>query len=211
MLTLPPTGLVGIRCCEVICVVSGVRRQGGVGAKRKTDRRGIRDTTPCIKPPYFGRAIAFTGIGISRAWDPARVGLAQRPAAPFRNVNAEAAPLQSPCQRTIPADSCRAAAWCKGMCTHQAATGLGIGVVVQVVEADYRLPHQHLASSERFRDAVQLFVKMQQICGEVEAARQSLSKRRHFRFAPSCQTSSSSRGLVLASSLSGVTSGDVTR
>jgi hypothetical protein len=33
----------------------------------ETDRRCIPDTTTCTKPLYFGRTIAFMGIGISRA------------------------------------------------------------------------------------------------------------------------------------------------
>lgn len=48
-------------------VVSGVRRREKLDEKEDVDRRRIPDTTTCRKPPYFGRTIAFMGIGISRA------------------------------------------------------------------------------------------------------------------------------------------------
>ena len=81
----------------------------------KPGRRHIPDTTPCTKPPYFGRTIAFNGIGISRALRSVRVALAKRTVAPRSDVTAESPALQSSCQRTMGADNCRAAASYKGI------------------------------------------------------------------------------------------------
>lgn len=79
---------------EVLRVVSGVRRREKPDEQEDVDRRRIPDTTTCRKPPYFGRTIAFIGIG-SRAWRFGDVAGVDRAVASRRDVTAESPLLQS--------------------------------------------------------------------------------------------------------------------
>jgi hypothetical protein len=61
----PFLGFYGDRSPQVLSVVSRVRGRDIAGERCEAKRRRIPDTTTCTKPLYFGRTIAFMGIGIA--------------------------------------------------------------------------------------------------------------------------------------------------